>query len=138
MNEAMYQDKLLTALHSRGWKTQVHDDKCCPFIPDLSFAAHGVDGWIEVKWLNKLPKTMGHIRHFTFGQEQWLKKVGMFGSGHCFLWIGSKDKHWIIKWQSLYSHFRVIPFADAMDLAFLTESSLEELCDKMTNSIKRY
>lgn len=130
-SEADYQNHLIDNLESLGWVMQVHDDKVRRFIPDLSFAANGVDGWIEVKWLKQIPKTIGHIDHFTRGQEDWLKIRGRSGSGHAYLWIGSAERHWVVHHSALGRDFRSIPFEQAMLLAKISAASLPGACSVM-------
>ncbi len=100
MNEGQYQKDVIAALEARGWAVQAHNDEA-NFIPDLSFSANYVDGWIELKWADKLPKTLGSIKHWTKGQEEWLSKRGRAGSGHCYLLLGTPKLHVLWRWTEL-------------------------------------
>lgn len=54
------------------WLCQQHEDRNAPNIPDLSYSARGVNGWIELK--TGKANSRGHIdlRHLTAGQCTWL------------------------------------------------------------------
>ena len=65
-----------------GWDAQRHEDKYSVGIPDVSFGALGVNGWIELKACKKWP-TNG-LPKFTTKQAGWLSSRGNMG-GNCFI-----------------------------------------------------
>ena len=109
MNESGYKRKVTSDLKARGFSIQYHEDSYENFIPDISFGAHGIDGWVEVKWLTEFPKTIDHIKHYTMGQQQWLMNRGKAGSGMCYLLIGHPEIHMLWGWKSL-ADIRHIPW----------------------------
>jgi len=114
-DEKQYQHDVVLALEAVGFKVQEHDEKVRSYVPDLSFAGFGVDGWIELKWLNETPKCLRSIKHFTRGQYQWLKDFGEAGFGHCYLWIGGVSiPHIVINHQILSRRLLNEPFEDLM------------------------
>jgi hypothetical protein len=111
--ELDYKHDVISILRGMGWNVQAHEDMIEKFIPDLSFGSARQDGWIELKYVNKLPKSLGAIPHFTHGQQEWLIKRGMKGSGHCYLLVGSPDGHFIWRWSALGA-VRDLPWAEAV------------------------
>ena len=90
MLEQEYKRAVANALRTMGWSIQEHEDRQASFIPDLSFGAYGVDGWIEVKYRDRMPPLgLGSIRHYTKGQEDWLIDRAAAGSGQCYLLLGT-------------------------------------------------
>lgn len=70
------------------WHVQRHEDKHSEDIPDVSFAARGVDGFLELKTLAKWPvkpNTPVRIAHLTGGQVNWMEERGAAGNGHVYL-----------------------------------------------------
>jgi hypothetical protein len=125
MNEAKYRKELVRLLAERGCEVQAHEEMHFNYVPDVSIAANGRDGWIELKYLQAAPKTLGHIDHYTKGQEQWLIKRGEAGCGSCFLVVGTPDIHVIWRWDSL-KKIRNIPWGAAVARGVPT-GSIEEL-----------
>jgi hypothetical protein len=101
MNESDYREVIVGALGGIGADVQRHEDYMGNYVPDVSYAMHGFDGWLELKYVNKLPRSLGSIRHYTAGQEQWLIKRGLRGSGHCYLLVGTPDTHAVFHWSVL-------------------------------------
>lgn len=134
-DEYDYQRKLQAALEAIGWKTQSHRDMFSNYIPDLSFAGGGVDGWIEVKYLPGEPSCLNDIKHYTRGQELWLRDAGAKGSGHCYLLIGTSISHTLIRWDRLKDN-RLTPFKVAKIKAILTAPSMDVLVNGMRSAIK--
>ena len=126
-SESEYQDAIVDGLEAKGWVIQVHSDENCRYIPDLSFSANGVGGWIEVKYCPKPPETLGHIRHYTKGQELWLRKHGERGTGHCYLLVGTPLEHLLLRWDSLKAA-RHAPFHALRDrLGVVGKPTLQEM-----------
>ncbi len=71
---------------------QKHEDKYTEGIPDLSYAGYDVDGWIEVKYQERLPVRPGtplRLDHpLTTAQRRWLRRRGREGGGRCFVLLG--------------------------------------------------
>ena len=98
MKETEYKRAMVQFMQFMDWSVQEHEDKISNFIPDLSFAVAGLDGWVEVKYCNDQPKSLGHIDHWTRGQEEWLWTRGIRGGGNCFLIVGTPELH--VAWVS--------------------------------------
>lgn len=76
------------------WSVQRHEDKYSVGIADISYAANGIDGWIELKcldWWPKSDKQIVSIPHFTPQQKNWLLDRGDKGSGNVFILIKIED-----------------------------------------------
>ncbi len=125
-DELEYKHEIMSLLKGRRWSVQAHEDKISNYIPDLSFGFQRVDGWIEVKYLPRVPKSLAAIPHYTYGQQEWLINRGAKGSGHCYLWVGTPNAHYLWRWSSL-AEARVMPWAKAAGLA-LVEEDLGGLC----------
>jgi len=135
MTELEYKHEVADLLRGLGWKTQQHEDSVQNFIPDLSFSAHRADGWIEIKYCEKIPKSLNAIKHYTHGQQDWLIQRGSKGSGHCYLWIGTPNAHFLWRWSSL-AESRDLPWADAASRALVYED-VSGLCRAITEVVKR-
>lgn len=105
MTEGEFKTGLMNALAYEGYISQRHEDRYENFIPDLSFSGHGVDGWVEIKSCTECPDTLNDLKHWTRGQEEFLRLHGPKGSGHCYLVVGTPDGIWAWRWDSL-SHVR--------------------------------
>lgn len=117
-NEADFSKAIQTAMNYLGWECQSHEDKISNFIPDLSFSANKMDGWMELKWCNEEPGTLNSIDHWTKGQEDFLTRRGKVGSGLCFLVLGTPKQVYAWKWDKL-ARVRHVPFvAAASDATF--------------------
>lgn len=134
-DEADYQRSLQLHLEARGWRTQAHEDRFMNFIPDVSFAAHSMDGWVEVKYCKRRPATIGSIPHYTRGQEKWLRDFGATGSGHCYLLVGSPHEHLLLRWD-LLKDARPMTWSDALKIG-VTRDSLTEMVAAMDSGIRR-
>lgn len=88
-DETAYKNALSAQLVEWGWDVQRHEDKYCRFIPDMSFAAHGADGWIEVKYLKVKAPKLFKIEHLTAGQLSWLETRARMGRSLCFVLVGT-------------------------------------------------
>lgn len=126
MLEIDYKKGVVAALIARNWSVQMHEDKLSNFIPDLSFGANFVDGWIEVKWQDRAPKTLHDIKHFTAGQEDWLIKRQRAGNGHCYLLVGTPRIHLIWKAHHL-PEVRKMAWAKARAFAAIEAASVPDL-----------
>lgn len=132
-SEKHYKRDLVLRLVGLGWSVQEHEDKFCRYIPDLSFSASGKSGWIEVKYEKSPPKTLSAIKHFTKGQEQWLKLHGERGQGHCYLLVGSPGFHVVFHHSELGSVLRATKFRD-----FGGEKSITDLVLRMGQLISSH
>ena len=139
-DEARYQRDVVLGLQANGFVVQPHDEKCVKNVPDFSFAGSGVDGWVELKWLNTQPKTLRHIRHFTDGQRQWLIDTGKAGSGNCYLWVGGLNMpHVIISHQHLLSKYVGIPFTSMIDeYSFVVDRDLQSATKEFVKKLIKY
>lgn len=112
--ETEYQNELVTALEAAGFAVQVHNDVGYPYVPDLSFGFAKFDGWIEIKWVNEVPKKVSDIKHFTLGQRKWLRKQAKAGSGHCYVLIGMPYSHYMFHIDAMTEENLKIPFQDLL------------------------
>lgn len=134
-DEGEYQDALVTALTAKGWMVQVHSDEQRRYVPDLSFSGNMTAGWIEVKYCGKRPETLGHIKHYTKGQELWLRGHGATGTGHCYLLVGTPQEHALIRWDAL-KEARHMSFLRTLRLLGVhTTLTLQEMCYFMNRHI---
>lgn len=102
MLELEYKRKVAGALRTMGWKVQEFEDKISNYIPDLGFSAHDKKGWIEVKYVDRMPASgLRSIRHYTKGQEDFLIEHGERGGGLCFLLLGTGMGHYAWSHPSL-------------------------------------
>jgi hypothetical protein len=101
VTEIPYRKRLMALLEEQGISCQSHEDKFTKYVPDLSWAGHRTDGWIEVKYQERAPKTLASIHHWTMGQQNWLINAGQKGSGHCYLWLGTDEEHYVWSWTAL-------------------------------------
>lgn len=102
MLELEYKRLITGALQTMGWLTQEHEDKVELYIPDLSYSGHGVMGWIEVKYVEKMKAAgLSTIPHYTKGQECWLIDRARAGGGRCFLLLGTGAGHYMWSASSL-------------------------------------
>lgn len=79
------------------WDAARHEDTLRKGVPDVSFGAKGVQGWIELKCLRSWPvreDTTVKIKHFTETQRVWLWKRGTWG-GHTWLLL-KVDRYWLL------------------------------------------
>lgn len=82
------------------WHVQRHEDKYSVGIPDISYGAEGINGWIELKAYNKWPTSS--LPHFTAKQANWLTNRGERG-GHCFILIRIKSTILMFSWKESYN-----------------------------------
>lgn len=111
--------KHLMAVMGTRWDAQSHEDRYSVGIPDLSYGARGVNGWIELKrvlkW-PKMPETPVKIDHLTANQVNWLKKRGR-RAGHCYILI------------QVDAEYFVFPFHEARRVrAGITREKFSEFC----------
>ncbi len=130
MIESDYVKELIGTMKYHGWDVQVHQDKNVNFIPDLSFGVARTDGWIEVKYQDTPPATLGSIDHYTMGQQQWLIDRGRAGSGNCFLLLGTPSMHAVWRYQSLEG-VRNMPLTHARKFAWIEDHRSPSLIRRM-------
>jgi hypothetical protein len=135
VNELDYKRDVVSILRGIGFDVQAHEDAVDNFIPDLSFAFAGKDGWVELKYLNKLPRNLDAIPHYTYGQQEWLINRGFKGSGNCFLLVGSPRKHFLWYWRNL-KMVRGLPWDDAVGYAMI-EDTVGGACHAISAAIER-
>lgn len=87
--------KYLVRTMGTRWDVQSHEDSYSENIPDLSFGLCNINGWIELKQIEKWParkETLLKPSKYTSGQVNWLNKRNKKG-GHCFVMmkVGSDD-----------------------------------------------
>ena len=95
MNESTLRNYVRKGLHAKGVLTTHHEDALNSGIPDLSYSGGGVNGWIELKWLEAWPKraaTIVRIPHYTKEQKHFLLSRGRAG-GRCWLLLRVGDEH---------------------------------------------
>lgn len=132
MNNLEQQFKLdvMLALEGRRFKCQAHEDRHTKYIPDVSFSGNYVDGWMEVKFCTRAPATLGSLKHWTKGQEQWLRDMGRAGSGHCYLLVGvgpqDAMRSYLWRWDDLTA-VRGMKFADAVRRARIQAGGVPDL-----------
>lgn len=135
-DEAAYKTDFVEAMRYFGMAVQEHEDKQSNYIPDLSFANNGIDGWIEVKYCDKPPASLDVIRHWTAGQEHWLVERGRSGSGWCFLLVGTPQMHVLFRYGCL-SSIREQPFAKALVSAWDKDYSYPVLVQRLADRARR-
>lgn len=136
MTELEFKRDLIQALQFIDWTVQAHEDRISSYIPDLSFSGKGVDGWIEVKYLNEPVKSLDDIPHWTSGQEGFLVSRGQVGSGHCYLVVGTPIGIGVWKWNTL-SRVRKLPWSEAVRHCFTWSVSLKQLADQLEFQVRR-
>lgn len=97
MNEATLRNYVRPRLAEKGVLTTHHEDALNTGIPDLSYSGGGVNGWIELKWLEDWPKratTIVRIPHYTKEQRHFLLTRGRAG-GRCWLLLRVGRGHWL-------------------------------------------
>lgn len=103
----------------RRWDAQRHEDRFQLGVPDLSWAARGCDGWIELKALDRMPpRVLNLSRSFTPEQCTWLERRGRAGSGRCFLFGRFGQVHLLVHWTRARALTRPVPAAQVRDLAY--------------------
>lgn len=75
VDEKTFKRYICWILEMQGFDTQEHEDKLRVGVPDVSYGADGINGWIEFKWVT------GKLRA---SQVNWLAKRVLTG-GHCFV-----------------------------------------------------
>lgn len=85
------------------WDAQRHEDSTGLGIPDVSFGMNGVQGWIELKVIEKWPvrpTTTVRIPHYKDYQRQWCQRRGKFG-GRTFLLIRVERTFILYHWSKV-------------------------------------
>lgn len=132
--ELDYKRRVLEALIFHSWQVQEHEDKQSNFIADVSFSANRADGWIEVKYCEEAPVSLGAIPHWTRGQEGWLFDRGRVGSGHCYLLVGTPEGNFLWRYDVL-STVRNQSFSSALQYAMIRERDIFGLAGEMNLQI---
>jgi hypothetical protein len=95
--EATFWDWLDRAMGNL-WDAQRHEDLHSSGIPDVSYGANGINGWLELKAYECWPT--GTLPHFTAKQVNWLTNRGKRG-GFCFLVIKVHHGIFVFNWENL-------------------------------------
>jgi hypothetical protein len=135
-DEKEYKRDFAEAMRYYGMQTQEHEDKFANFIPDLSFANGGIEGWIEVKYCHDMPKTLDSLEHWTAGQEQWLVERGRAGTGWSFLLVGTPQIHALFRYGCL-SSVRMQPFEVALNSAWDKDYTYPRLVERLASRARR-
>lgn len=90
--------RIRSMLKSMGADYQRHEDVLSPGIPDISYALHGVDGWIELKYRPAWPKR-AKLKLLDPAQSIWHVKRGLKGSGSVFTLAQIGREHYLIWWD---------------------------------------
>lgn len=78
--------KSLVRIMGTRWHVQSHEDKYSLGIPDISFGARGVNGWIELKQARESKTGIIKPQKFTAPQINWLGRRQRHG-GNCFVMV---------------------------------------------------
>lgn len=93
--------KHLLEIMGTRWDVQSHEDRYSTGIPDLSYGARDVNGWIELKQVRKWPvkpATPVNLDHFTASQVNWLRKRGKKG-GRCFILVRVDTEYFVFSFH---------------------------------------
>lgn len=96
--------KTLQGLMAGCWDAQRHEDRFEIGIPDVSFAAPGISGWIELKKLPKWPSrdtAVLRVPHLYPEQVNWLETRGRWSDGCAWLLLAigtpdCKNADWLV------------------------------------------
>ncbi len=136
-DETAYRQRIVTLLGEYDVTAQSHEDKFSKYVPDLSWSGKGNDGWVEVKYTDRPPPSLSAIHHWTIGQQNWLINAGKKGSGHCYLWLGTRTgEHFIWAWHIL-THVRSMDLARAGTVTAARGSDLRRLVRDFSHLIER-
>lgn len=119
-----------------GFESERHEDKQTNYIADMSFSGNRVDGWVEVKWCDEDPPSLGALTHWTKGQEAWLVDRGRVGSGHSYLLLGTPHRHFLWRYDQLAA-VRNLPFERAIFYCCCSAPNLSELAGFFKNCVRR-
>lgn len=138
--------KYLMRKMGTSWDAQSHEDKYSLGIPDLSFGARGVNGWIELKQIPTWPKLehgLAKPDKYTSIQLNWLRNRNKKG-GHCFvmvkvgkdeIFLFDSDYAGMVKYgmtrgdynkNCLWSWSRQRPFSSRQLLVAITDKDINE------------
>lgn len=85
----------LLSVMGRRWHAQSHEDRYSTGIPDLSYGANGVNGWIELKQVQlEKPHHIIKPSKFTASQVNWLKNRNAHG-GYCYVLVKVNDSYFL-------------------------------------------
>ena len=84
MSEARLWRCLRDGLRPLRVDMQRHEDKLAVGIPDVSYGARGVQGWIELKQVARWRRDGTIVVPWRPGQREWLNQRGRMG-GRCWL-----------------------------------------------------
>lgn len=91
--------KYLVKIMGTRWDVQSHEDKYSTGIPDISFGAGGINGWIELKQIPAWSPSGAAVKpgEYTPEQVNWLNRRGKKG-GHCFVFVKvGKDEYFLFR-----------------------------------------
>lgn len=104
-----------------SWHAQRLEDAYSAGIPDVSWAARGVEGFIELKALNAWPPrrlNLASTCHLSSEQVGWLESRGEAGSGRCFVFLRAGRRHVLWHWPVARRLLESLPADEALGLAF--------------------
>lgn len=132
--------KYLIKIMGTRWDIQSHEDRYSLGIPDLSYGAKGVNGWIELKqvkdWPMK-PDTPVDLNHFTPLQVNWLRRRGKKGS-RCYVLIKISNEYFVFSFLSAMSLRAGMTRKEFYEDCILSWDGLiypDELLEVLTNEI---
>lgn len=84
--------KYLIRIMGNRWDVQSHEDRYSPGIPDLSYGAGGIGGWIELKYIPE-----GHRKPGKYTPEQvnWLVRRNKY-AGNCWVFVKKGKSTYIL------------------------------------------
>lgn len=85
------------------WDAQRHEDKSAIGVPDVSFGARGVQGWIELKSWPEMKCSFNdkvYFKKLKKTQRQWLKRRHRNGK-RCFAFIQVGWKYFLFRADQL-------------------------------------
>jgi len=107
--ESVMRGIVLKALRSQGFRAMaVENEDCCPGTPDVHYIEKppaymrvGLEGWIELKKLDKWPikpETIVSLPLFTIQQRMWLRDhVQVGGRAYLLLRVGgTRIADWLL------------------------------------------
>lgn len=109
MNESKFYQYLKKNVfcHLKQFHPNRIETSMCNGFPDIVYTYIDHHGFIELKYFDgdPRPEDKFKLKHpITSAQVQWLTLNNFYGSGHCFLVIGTKSKIYWIKASEIKYH----------------------------------
>ena len=99
MSEATLWRYLRDGLRPLRVDMQRHEDLAAVGVPDVSYGARGVQGWIELKHMAKFTRNGVKIP-WRPGQREWLQRRGAVG-GRCWLLVRVEKDNFLFNYEGL-------------------------------------